>query len=310
MSIRVKVADQPGELKQLFETRHQVYVDEEGYMSDRGGVVVDLYDALPTTVNMVAMHGDEVVGGARLTLDSEAGMPSEAFFDYRSVLPEGAVAASCSMLCVKRAYRGQATLVVGMLMMCAYYAYGRGVTHFCAPVNPLIEKNMARTGFVRVGDERVVHGLPTLPLLLEFGNLHRSFKSFVEQQDLGLWNDSFVREFYAPGEVVLHEGDDGDRVFLVIDGAVDVLAPGEQLGGHVNARLEAGQMFGELALLTDSPRSATVVAVGPTQLMVVDRTTFQDQLRRSPEAALSLLKTIGVRLQSRLAVERRLAGDA
>ena len=74
---------------------------------------------------------------------------------------------------------------------------------------------------------------------------------------------------FQPGAAVLVEGGDGDRYYVVTDGQVEV-----SCRGTVLRRLGPGTGFGELALLYDVPRTATVVAVTPVALLSIDRTSF------------------------------------
>ncbi len=73
----------------------------------------------------------------------------------------------------------------------------------------------------------------------------------------------------AAGTVVIREGDHGDRFYIVGTGRVDVSVQGE-----LRRSLEAGGSFGEIALLRDVPRTATVTAAVDTQLWALDREEF------------------------------------
>jgi uncharacterized protein YhbP (UPF0306 family) len=76
------------------------------------------------------------------------------------------------------------------------------------------------------------------------------------------------------GDVIVRQGGPADKFFIVLDGAVELVREedGEQ---RVLARLSAGQFFGEMAIMHDAPRSATVRAASPTTLMVMERDTFR-----------------------------------
>jgi MFS family permease len=80
---------------------------------------------------------------------------------------------------------------------------------------------------------------------------------------------SAVRQQFDRGVTVVEEGDDGDTFYVVVDGSVRVAAHGRHLRD-----LGGGDFFGEIALLRDVPRTATVTAATKTTLLVVKRTDF------------------------------------
>ncbi len=87
---------------------------------------------------------------------------------------------------------------------------------------------------------------------------------------------------FAPGEVVVREGAHGDSLFQVVTGSVEVLK--EQASGPAVrvACLHSGELFGEMSMLTDSPRSATVRTVEESVLLEVSRQQLAPLLQRNP----------------------------
>src|SRR5881628_3681830 len=82
------------------------------------------------------------------------------------------------------------------------------------------------------------------------------------------------RRTASRGEVLFRAGEPGDEFYLIITGSVGILEPtahGEEVAGE----LGAGEWFGEMALITGEPRSATAVAAAATDLGVLARTDFQ-----------------------------------
>lgn len=93
----------------------------------------------------------------------------------------------------------------------------------------------------------------------------------------------------SPGSAVVREGERGDSLFLIVAGSLRVTTRGAD-GAEVElGLLEPGDFFGEVALLTGRPRTATVTAVTGAELLRLDRDTVDELRRRHPgiEASLS-----------------------
>jgi CRP-like cAMP-binding protein len=95
----------------------------------------------------------------------------------------------------------------------------------------------------------------------------------------------------ASGEVVIREGDPGDRFYVIVAGKVAV-----SRGDAPLATLGVGDYFGEIALLRDVPRTATVVAEEPSELRALDREHFLAALTGAPAGAVALATEVDRRL--------------
>jgi PPM family protein phosphatase len=110
---------------------------------------------------------------------------------------------------------------------------------------------------------------------------------------------------YKNGELVITEGDKGEELYIVLSGTAKVVR-----GGAEVAKLNAGDHFGEMALIRSQPRSASVVADGDCDLMVIRRVEFFEILRKEHQLAVKLLwQFLGV-LADRLADTTRELGAA
>ena len=99
----------------------------------------------------------------------------------------------------------------------------------------------------------------------------------------------------AAGEILFRQGDPGDTLFVVAWGEVAVLVPQEV------ARLSEGDFFGEIALLADRPRTATVKATVDSQVLALDRALLIDLVAASPDVLKVLLRFLRERLIATLA---------
>jgi CRP/FNR family cyclic AMP-dependent transcriptional regulator len=96
------------------------------------------------------------------------------------------------------------------------------------------------------------------------------------------------------GEALFEQGDPGLAMFLVQSGSVSV-----RVGGDEVARLGAGQVIGEMAVIDGLPRSATCVAAEPSEIVEIDAGSFERLVRSHGRAALAVVRTLSERLRSR-----------
>ena len=100
-----------------------------------------------------------------------------------------------------------------------------------------------------------------------------------------------------PGELVCEEGSPGDELYVVLDGELEVTK--RQDGQDVVLAVRrAGEFVGEMSLLDQVPRSASVRTLVESRLLVVDQTAFQTLLSCSPSAHTTILSTVSARLRS------------
>ena len=105
----------------------------------------------------------------------------------------------------------------------------------------------------------------------------------------------FIRMTYAPGEVIIRQGDLPDRFYIIIRGRAEVWHEGLSGRTHTVEFRAPGDYFGEIGLLHNSPRSATVRATdeGEVEVLALDREAFQELIdeSRATEAQVALEMT-------------------
>ena len=93
------------------------------------------------------------------------------------------------------------------------------------------------------------------------------------------------------GHVLTREGRPGREFFVLIDGTAQVTRKDEKI-----ADLGSGDWFGEIALITDAPRTATVTATSPVDVLVITDRSFHRVVETMPSIALKVLAVVGERL--------------
>ena len=102
---------------------------------------------------------------------------------------------------------------------------------------------------------------------------------------------------YPKNSVILFEDDPGDALYVVAEGQVKVVLIGEDGREVILSVLGEGEFFGEMALIDDEPRSAHVIAMEDSTLLVLRREDFQGILKQTPSIALALLRELSRRLR-------------
>ncbi len=115
----------------------------------------------------------------------------------------------------------------------------------------------------------------------------------IDEPTLALVAQSLHLRRFRRQEVVFHQGDPGDSLYVIESGRVKIVLPSTEGDEAIIATLQRGDFFGELALLDAAPRSATATAIEPTRALVLTREPFlrlvdtQASLRNALLAALT-----------------------
>ena len=109
---------------------------------------------------------------------------------------------------------------------------------------------------------------------------------------INLFNKDTEFVKYSAGQVVFREGDEGDKMFAVVDGNVDII-----IKGNVVEKIGAGGVFGEMALIESRPRVATALVSADAKLVSVDRRRFEFLVQQNPYFALQIMSIMAARLR-------------
>lgn len=113
-----------------------------------------------------------------------------------------------------------------------------------------------------------------------------------------------ARAHFEPGQIIFRQGDSGDFIYTIIEGQVEIVKEERNGQERVIDRMGAGEYFGEMALVSDAPRTATVRALTPLDVLTLARADFTALYAYLPD----LQQSIGKVMQQRgaaIPVERR-----
>jgi CRP-like cAMP-binding protein len=144
--------------------------------------------------------------------------------------------------------------------------------------------------------EEVAEVLASIPM---FRHLGRRQRTVLAQH--------FCRRRYRAGDVVVRQGDTSMSFYVVLSGSVRIVRQTE--GGERIDIIEEGKgsFFGEMGVIDDLTRAATVIALEPTECALLAKWDFQRQLGENPGIALSLISVLNARIRK---LEGRLSSHA
>nr|WP_246270810.1 cyclic nucleotide-binding domain-containing protein [Hongsoonwoonella zoysiae] len=133
--------------------------------------------------------------------------------------------------------------------------------------------------------ETEVEALRRVPLFRGIDETKLRLLAFISQ-----------RARYADGEHLCNQGEEGDCAFIILDGEADVRVHTPE-GEKVVAKVGQYAIVGEIAILCDVPRTATLVANGDMEVLTVSKDDFLNLLKEFPEVSLEVMRTLAQRLE-------------
>jgi CRP-like cAMP-binding protein len=124
-----------------------------------------------------------------------------------------------------------------------------------------------------------------------------SIFSLMKRDDLERIAKSAKKHLFRRGDLIIREGDRDSRLFIIIMGQVEVI---KGLGSKNERRLRTlgpFSYFGEMSLVDDLVRSASVIATGDTQVVSLDQWDLRKEIEKYPAIAFELLRTLSRRIR-------------
>lgn len=318
MFVRLQVARTEKQLDDVFALRYQVYVTERGKFSSNALAeqkIVDRYDAMPKAVNIVAYYGDTVIAAMRINRDSPIGLPAEEYFDFSSVRAEldkeslernvdKPVLVSGSMLAIHQEWRNKRNVIFALFKTAAGVMHDLGATHIIGSISEETLSLYGRIGFDPVDDpvwnEQVNDTL--VPILAPFDRVFEWAYGDMSRKISPFWLDNFCGKFerllLSPGDVIFSQNDTAENAFAIDEGWVSISRTDMDGNEMVLANLSRGELFGELALFDNEPRSATATAISNVGLVVLKKQFLLDMIRDHPEKLGQLLTHFSKRVRA------------
>jgi len=118
----------------------------------------------------------------------------------------------------------------------------------------------------------------------------------IEPSKLKLLAFTSERVAYDPGQELFHQGDDGDAAYIIIGGEADIIIETAN-GPFTVATFKRNDIVGEIAILCDVPRTATVLVKEKLETLVISKELFYRLIMEFPQIAVEIMRELAQRLE-------------
>ena len=121
--------------------------------------------------------------------------------------------------------------------------------------------------------------------------------SGLAESDLAILSSHAITRTFAKNTIIINEGDKTDSLYVILSGKVKAFLSDEH-GKEIILDIEGpGEHFGEIALLDEAPRSASVMTLESASFLIISKEDFKDCVAKNPDIAISLIKELTHRIR-------------
>ena len=302
MAIIIKEATSAHELQDVLSVRYQSIL-QTGRGADTlfsiTKKISDHYDAFPTTTNVVGYQDGMPVAGIRAYEYHEQDDYANCLYDFREAVAklEGSIF-NIDMLCLMKEiswmeHFAQTLLktVVGLLAR----QKGQHALFLCTKDRV---ESMEDLGFEQIaeGYHSKKLALDVVPMIANIPELYDRFILAIKDREILRFQETFYRIMYRAGEIMMVEGERGSNAIIVESGKIAVVSRVDDTVSRL-VSLGPGALVGEMGLITNEPRSVSIIAETNCTCLAFDRESFLDVLYKNPSRMLDLFQIPAKRLK-------------
>lgn len=301
MATIIRFAKTATELNDVLEVRFVAMQEagrKAGQLATFTRKIMDHFDIYPTTHNVLAYKDGRAVATVRCVAYSPSEPLLNFSFDFRETASR--LTGTCyqiDMLALTREVASQPAVQLQTLRMALGHLAQKGIAHalFLCP-DQLLEMAL-KIGFTSLADafDSPALGQRATAMTIEVREFYKTLMSGIKDQELLRFQEAFYYSVFAPGEILVVEGERGSTSYLIEEGEVEVLIRSGD-GLMSVSTIQPGQMIGEVAMVTNEPRTASLVAKVPTTCLSFDRADFMKLMYDQPHRSLDMFKIFSKRL--------------
>ena len=278
------------------------------------GKVSDFFDVYPNTYNVIAYRSGEPIatlrtvpyyppkklGGKNNAFDETEHDVLDEVFDYTEANQQlKGEAYFIDIILIKKEDSKKTALINALFKNLLGTLASQKIDHVFLNVTKDIESITKELGFRELAEtfHSDILGCDVTPSVLEVGPFYESFVRSIEDREILRFQDTFYHIVYEPGEMCMTHGEKGTTAILIESGEVEVLIDKDEQIIPI-ATIGKGNLIGEVGLVTNERRTASIMAKTPTSCIAFDRENFLEIMTRKPNLMLDMFKVFSKRLQA------------
>jgi hypothetical protein len=295
MPIIIKQAKTSKQLIDILEHRHKSRFGTPGRS-------VDALDILPTTINILAYQQSRIVGSARVVHFDKNDPVQNSHYDFsESSLKLNGSIGLIDIVSISISKSSLNILFEYLIRMSIFRLSLKGYKYifYAAPREmKQILIGLQFSPLTEGSDES-----PQVPMILKVEDFVKSFEFSFADKEILRFKEVFYFSIFEAGEVLVIEGERGNTAYVAERGSVDVVVQnGENLVSI--SQIPPGILIGEVAMITNEPRTASLICAETTPCVAFDRGEFFNIMYSEPHRSVEVFKILSRRLS---ASNRRIA---
>jgi CRP-like cAMP-binding protein len=301
MASIIRLAKSTSELNDVLQTRFHIMLEagiELGQYSRLTRRIIDHLDVFPRTYNFIAYSS----GAPVACLRAVEYQPDEPLLNIAYDFAESRNALKGRVYCLDKlvvasVVEGRGTLQRQLIKMALGLLTRRDVQHafFLCPEE--IMPIAVEVGFKSLQDPFVAQtfDMRVVPMVVDVSEFYGRLTADIADQEIMRFQEVFYYSIFTPGEIMVVQGEKGSTAYLIEEGEVEVVIRNNENLIPVST-IGKGHMIGEVAMVTNEPRTASLIAKQTTSCISFDRTEFLRLMYNQPQRSLDVFKIFSKRL--------------
>ncbi len=301
MSYVIKEATSSREMEYALAVRYDALVEQDRKVNRlfrQSKKVSNHYDVFPNTINVVALQHGKAVANIRAIHYQQNDDGINSLYDFsESVKNVKGTVYLIDMVVFLKEVAGNSLLMESLLRSLLISIFNRKGKYVFLLASPPLWDILPKFSFYEIGEQIFsdIFNSEVKPMAVDIEKFYDEYLSLFKDREILRFQETFYRVIFEPGEVIIREGEKGTSAFIVESGEVEVIKLTEDSYVSI-VRLGTGSLLGEMGLVTNDERTASIIAVSPCSCVAFDRSNFLSVMYKHPTRMHDMFQIIARRL--------------